>query len=221
MKKVILAALLAAFTSTAFAQLITGKSAAITKGERRTTWVFRAGIAIDDYYGKDVPLATSKVGYDFNIGFNRAIGSLGAYWGMDLGFMTRGYKKTDVYTIDNKYTKVLTQNITRHAFAYSPFNFGWKIPVGDVVQLDPHVGINMSVDFAGSNNFKEKDFTPTNKWDKNINRFDLAMQIGFGVWLFKRLNFDMRYRLGMFPDDDDWEAKAYSQKFVFSVGVGF
>ena len=214
---------MAVFTTTSYAQLLTGKSAAVTREARTTKWVLRAGLAIDSYYGKDLPSTSgSKVGYDFNIGFNKPIGSRGAYWGMDFGFLTRGYKKTDVYSINKgQYTTVLTQNFTRHAFAYSPFNFGWKIPVGKIVALDPHVGINMSVDFAGSNNFNDKDFTPTRKWDEGINRFDLATHFGFGVWFLDRFNVDLRYRVGFFPDDDDWEAKLYSEKFVFSLGVAF
>lgn len=225
MKKIILMAILAAFASTSFAQLLTGKSAAIAKEERRTTWVARLGIAIDDFYGKDATYMGSKVGYDFNIGFNKPIGSRGAYWGMDFGFMTRGYAATSTWNITTtsgkSYSTILTAKHTHHALAYSPFNFGWKIPVGSVVALDPHIGINMSFDYIGNISFDDKSITSKTDWDKNVNRFDLAMQFGFGIWLWNRLNFDMRYRVGMFPMDSDWESKAYSQKFVFSVGVGF
>ena len=221
MKKVILAALMVAFTSTAFAQLITGKSAAIAKEERRTTWAARAGIAVDDWYGKDAEYAGSKVGYDFNIGFNSKMGSKGAYWGMDLGFMSRGTSVTGLWTIDNKYTVAMVSKRTHHAFAWSPFNFGWKIPVGSIVALDPHIGVNLSFDYAGSLSLDDKSLTVKTDWDKNINRFDVATQIGFGVWLWNRLNFDVRYRVGMLPTDKDMESKSYSQKFVFSVGVGF
>ena len=124
------------------AQLVTSRSVATvsTPKESKTTWMFKVGMATNNFVGENWGDSDTKIGYNFGFEFNRTMGKKGAYWGMDFLFGSRGYKYSEgEYDFKHK----------AHNFQWSPFTFGWKVDVANKITIDPHLGVFLAIDYAG------------------------------------------------------------------------
>ena len=103
------------------AQIVSSTSRSI-KSERvrpsETLWYLRGGLDMTGFAGDGAEGLDRKAAYNFALGFQKPIASMGAYWGMDFGLGARGYKVDD--------EKLMANNIQ-----ISPFTFGWKYEVVD------------------------------------------------------------------------------------------
>ena len=197
------------------AQLVTSRSRSMidTPKEDRLMWVLRAGIGSNNFAGEDYEDFDSKFGYTFSIEFNRSIGRRGAYWGMDWGLGSRGYKEEDF-------------KLTAHNVHWSPYIFGWKINIADTkFAIDPHISAYMSVDYAGK--YSEDDwelgiYESEDEWGNSYPDYwplDIGIRVGVGVWYNKRFNLDLMYQRGFFGTDED--ADGGTSNFLVRLGVGF
>lgn len=227
MKKIFSLACAVLLAVSAQAQLVTSRSRSMidTPKEDRTMWVLRVGIGTNKVVGDDYDYdgLGSKFGYTFSIEFNRSMGHRGAYWGMDWGLNSRGYKESDDDI--NYEAKLKAHNVN-----WSPFIFGWKIQIPDTkFSIDPHIGAFLSYDFAGkyvvesngdSENwgiYDDEDIwgNPQDYWG-----LDVGMRVGVGVWYNNRYNLDLMYQRGFFaPDNSDWDGGA--SNFMVRLGIGF
>ena len=231
MKKTILIAALALVGMTATAQIVTSNSTIVTKTEEpkkpsNTRWFVKAGLAFDNLYGDDADDIDSKTGYDFRMGFIKPMGDIGAYWGMDWGIMSRGYNYDEPFRVNHgsyySYEDITAQQ-RMMAIQFTPFTFGWLIPVGDIIEIDPHIGLYFSYDVTGSFDY-DTDYSISNirDWDDDMNMFDVGFNIGVGAWFLKRFNFDISVRTGLMKMFDYSDApEAYQQKIELSLGVAF
>lgn len=203
------------------AQIVSSRSSIVRveKAEKqpsRTQWFMRVGMNFMNMTGEGAEDLKSKMGYDVKFGFAKTMGSAGAYWGMDFGLTSRGFKyEDDYYDEDEKYTA--------HAVQISPFTFGWKINVIDKLSIDPHVGAFLSCDYASIvksddlDNYDWSDFADDAECD--YNRFDAGINVGVGVW-YSRFNLDFSYQHGfvnVFTDMDGFK----SGNFMINLGVAF
>ena len=150
--------------------------------------------------GSDIP---SK--YDKNL-FG---GGAGAYWGMEFGLGSRGFKADEMKCI-------------AHNIQYSPFTFGWKIGVADNLSIDPHLGVFASYDYTS----KMKESGESISWgdfadylEVDYNHFDAGMNIGVGLW-YDRFNLDFTYQRGFIDVFSDLDGIKTSN-FMIRLGIAF
>ena len=215
MKKVlsIVAALLLCVGSSQ-AQIVSSRSS-IVKTEKQvsnTQWFLRGGLNMMNMSGsKDNGWGdqSSKVGYNFMYGFQKPVGSVGTYWGMEFGLGSRGWKESE----DD-----WSQNYMTHNIQVSPFTFGYKYDITDDVAIDAHLGAYVSFDYAGKYKEKEDGEELANfslsDWDE-WKRVDAGMNIGVGIW-YNRFNLDFTYQCGFIKT---WEAN--TSNVLIRLGVAF
>lgn len=249
MKKFLVFASLAALAVSANAQVMTSRTR--VKEKKPTMWYARIGVSLDnlaggndykkeytfDYSGKHSKVTIApQAGMDIDFGFQRGIGKAGLYWGMELGFGTRGgamrseysyhYEdRWDSYTVEGKSKgRLLTWNIK-----YSPFTFGYKYSITDDIKIDAHLGLFLSYDFAGNAKFKYDDDDDEKlslgdlRDEYDFQAFDAGLQLGAGVW-WKRFNFDITWQRGFVPLGSyylDDRHDLYSSNVMFRLGVAF
>lgn len=247
MKKILSFALLLAVAIPSLQAQIMRSTTLGEKQSRKTTWYFRAGLSMNNLTGPAMSEAKkqikeydgegdfsfgTRVGYDFDFGFMKYFGKSNLYWGMELGFGTRGGKYTAKYDYEGEASEdkawVDTYNIK-----YTPFQIGYMFPITDKFKVDAHFGIYASVDFAGK--YKESDGAPHNteeEWDFTDDyvdgqRFDAGIQLGAGVW-YGRFNLNFTWQRGFapyvgdFPFGDSWDDKKFqSSNAILSLGVAF
>lgn len=194
------------------AQIVSSTSRSIkTQRERpsETVWLARVGMNIMNLSGGSAEGLSSKMGYNVNFEFNKPMGEWGAYWGMNFGLGSRGYKVDDVKAI-------------AHNFQYSPFTFGWKIRVTDNIRIDPHIGVYASIDYAG----KIKEDGDSMSWGDmadydgvDYRRYDVGMNSGVGVW-YDRFNLDLCYQCGFVDVYSDYDGIKTSN-FMIRLGIAF
>ena len=121
------------------AQIVSSRSAIVKtqKQASNTQWFLRAGLNIMNLNGDGVE-ADSNIGYNATFGYQKPMGGAGAYWGMEFGLGSRGFKADEMKCI-------------AHNIQYSPFTFGWKIGVADNLSIDPHLGVFASYDYTSMN----------------------------------------------------------------------
>lgn len=97
------------------AQIVSSRSAIVKtqKQASNTQWFLRAGLNIMNLNGDGVE-ADSNIGYNATFGYQKPMGGAGAYWGMEFGLGSRGFKADEMKCI-------------AHNIQYSPFTFGWKL----------------------------------------------------------------------------------------------
>lgn len=154
------------------AQIVSSTSRNI-KTERtpsETEWLIRVGMNMMNFAGDGAEGLDSKMGYNFNIEFNKPIGDAGGYWGMNLRLGSRGFKVEE--------TKCIAHNVQ-----YSPITFGWKIGVADDIKIDPHLGFYVSYDFSS----KMKESGESISWGDfadyasvDYNAYDVGLNAGVG-----------------------------------------
>ena len=197
------------------AQIVSSRSS-IVKTEKQpsnTQGFVRVGMNIMNMVGDGAEGLDSKMGYNVTFGFIKPMGNAGAYWGMDLGLTSRGFK-IEGEDDDIKYIA--------HAVQISPFTFGWKINVADEIAIDPHIGAFVSCDYTSTmkddnNDMDWSDFADLLAVD--YNRYDVGINAGVGVW-YDRFNLDFSYQRGfidVFTDCDGIK----SSNFMIRLGVAF
>lgn len=196
------------------AQIVSSRSSIIRteKKATNTQWYIRGGLNLmnmsgskDDGWGDQ----SSKVGYNFVYGFQKPIGSVGTYWGMDFGLGSRGWKESE----DD-----WSENYMAHNVQVSPFTFGYKYDITDAIAIDAHLGAYVSFDYVGK--YKEEEdgqelanasIGDWNDWK----RVDAGMNIGVGIW-YNRFNLDFTYQRGFIKT---WEAN--TSNVLIRLGVAF
>lgn len=221
----------------AVAQVVTSRTHVKSKSETR--WYVRAGMSINNMSGNNImeaesgdPSYGSKIGGDFDFGFQRNIGKSGLYWGMELGIGSRGFSSEDKESFP-EYRDGYDMSVSMWNIKYSPFTFGYRYSVTDNLKLDGHVGIFLSYDFAHSVSYKDIDYQTGETgddeswpWDDfadetDYKGFDAGMQIGVGAW-WKRFNLDFTYQRGFVPAFCNYNGdNSYSSNFIIRLGYAF
>lgn len=193
------------------AQIVSSRSVGIESPPQRpseTMWYLRGGLNMAGLAGDGADGMDRKAAYNFAVGFQKPITNIGAYWGMDFGLGSRGWKVDEL--------KTMTNNIQ-----VSPFTFGWKYGITDNFYIDGHVGVFASFDYLGKMKYDDESIS-MGDWEDELelewNRFDAGMNIGFGIW-YDRLNFDFTFQRGFVEAATD--SKAYTSNLMLRLGVAF
>lgn len=200
------------------AQIVSSRSA-IVKTEKQpsnTQWYLRGGLNMMKMAGDDNEGMKSKLGYNFMYGFQKTVGTIGTYWGMEFGLGSRGWK---VDESESGYNYKLSQ--MAHNIQVSPFTFGYKYNITDAVALDAHLGAYVSCDYVGKiteeesyEGDSEKSEVKIGDWE-DWKRFDAGMNIGVGIW-YDRFNLDFTYQRGFIKT---WELN--TSNILIRLGVAF
>lgn len=262
MKKLLIlcaAALIGA--SSANADLVRSRTFGKKARKNNTEWIVRVGLSINNAAGsavsevkdmieedkKEVPSSVDfsagfgpRMGGDFSVAFNKPISDKGLYWGMEMGFGSRGAK----YHSKEEYKGSLTEcnkKIQAWNVKYSPITFGYKYAINDNLRLDAHLGAFVSYDFAGSGatkwedadgvyqEFGDSSYKICEGDLEGYQGLDVGLQVGVGVW-FGRFNLDVTYQRGFInafnmARESFWDVKSdaavYSSNVMIRLGVAF
>lgn len=193
------------------AQIVSSSSRSITTERARpseTLWYLRGGLNMAGFAGDGAEGLDRKAAYNFAIGFQKPIASMGAYWGMDFGLGSRGYKVDEI--------KMMTNNLQ-----ISPFTFGWKYEIVDNLYIDGHLGAFLSFDYIGKLKYDDISISMgdwEDELDMDWNRFDAGMGIGFGIW-YDRINLDFTFQRGFIEVAED--ADSYTSNLLLRLGIAF
>lgn len=211
MKKVLLIAALLLLCAGIQAQIVSSRSTSIKTEKSRTTsqWVLRAGLNLMNLAGDGVEGSNSNIGYSVMAGFQKPMGAEGAYWGMEAGLGSRGFKVEELKSI-------------AHNIQFSPFTFGWKFEVADNFKIDTHLGAFASFDYTSKMKMDGEsiswgDFADYEEVD--YNHFDAGLNIGAGVW-YGRYNLDFTYQRGFIDVFTDFDGIKTSN-FLIRLGIAF
>lgn len=197
------------------AQIVSSRSSIVRteKQSSNTQWFVRGGMNLMNLSGDAAEDLKSKMGYNVMLGFTKNLGAQGAYWGMDFGLTSRGFKVEgegdDIKSI-------------AHAVQVSPFTFGWEFDVTDAISIDPHIGAFVSCDYTSKmkgdgEDISWSDFADYSEVD--YNRFDAGLNLGVGVW-YDRFNLDFSYQRGFVDVFTDLDG-VKSSNFMIRLGVAF
>ena len=256
-KILLLAAATFVLSIAAKAQIVSSTSSMTTttrvETESNTRSYVRVGMSLNNIVEKDCDDGTkykdfdSNVGYNLLFGFQKPLGKLGAYYGMEYGLSTRGFKDTD----DDD-----TYSFTCHQIQFSPFNFGWNITcVQDIFQVDPHVGICITFDYIAieknglymdeygqddmdecnnsefeywygkskSEYYEKHNMYESGSWMESYLPFDAKLSFGCGFWFINKINVDFTFQRGFLDMNcwyyEDW--KIISNSCMIRVGYAF
>lgn len=214
MKKVLSIAALLLLCAAMQAQIVSSRSTSIRteKSQATSQWYLKAGVSIMNITGDGAEDTKSNVGYNAMIGFQKPIGANGAYWGMEAGLGSRGFKIDDYDEI-----KCIAHNIQ-----YSPFTFGWKFAVADNLKIDAHLGAFVGYDYtskmkADGESISWGDFADDEEVD--YNHFDAGLNVGAGLW-YGRYNLDFTYQRGFIDIFSDFDG-IKSSNFMIRLGIAF
>ncbi|MDE5786850.1 MAG: PorT family protein, partial [Duncaniella sp.] len=161
-----------------------------------------------------------KVGFDLDFGFTKPIAKSGAYWGMDLGVVTRGGvgKYTEEYRGEVETEK---QTLSTWALKFTPITFGYRYSITDDIKLDGHLGAYALYDFSQKISGDGTD--DTDKDEVFENKYDIGIQVGIGGW-WKNFNLDFSYQHG-FVDfihcTDKYDDAKYLKSSAFVIRLGY
>ncbi len=193
------------------AQIVSSRSVGIESTPQRpseTMWYLRGGLNMTGFAGDGAEGMGRKAAYNFAVGFQKPITNIGAYWGMDFGLGSRGWKIDEL--------KTMTNNLQ-----VSPFTFGWKYGITDDFFIDGHIGGFISFDYLGKMKYDGESIS-MGDWEDELdiewNRFDAGMNIGFGIW-YDRFNLDFTFQRGFVEAATDSEA--YTSNIMLRLGVAF
>ncbi len=193
------------------AQIVSSRSVGIESTPQRpseTMWYLRGGLNMAEFAGDGAEGMGRKAAYNFAVGFQKPITNIGAYWGMDFGLGSRGWKIDEL--------KTMTNNLQ-----VSPFTFGWKYGITDDFFIDGHIGGFISFDYLGKMKYDGESIS-MGDWEDELdiewNRFDAGMNIGFGIW-YDRFNLDFTFQRGFVEAATDSEA--YTSNIMLRLGVAF
>lgn len=214
MKKFFLFAAMAIFAVTANAQIVSSSS---VHSESNNYWFVRAGIGING--ASNIEDSKSKVGYTAEVGHAWMLGTQGAHVDLSLGIASRGVK-SEYNDEDIKATEKLNANNLFLAPA-----FGWKIPVGSNINIDPHAGFYLGYDLGGKLKSEETYDGETEKSEVKIGdldgykKFDAGMRVGAGIWI-SNFNIDFAYKFG-FTKLTDGDKAPKTHSFDITVAYAF
>lgn len=227
MKKLLTLIACAIIAAGAQAQLVTSTSQSITtvKKEKRSMWMVRVGVGTNNIKGDGLEdVVSAKAGYFFGVEYNTH-GRRGGYYGLDFALTSRGYSFDGVTYDYYGGFQDFKYKLAAHAFEFSPLIFGWKIDVGSSrFTIDPHLGLFMSVDYAGKRKGIEID---GKSYDETVGlgdisnywRLDVGLRAGVGVWFDNRYNLDLSYQHGFMGPDDSFDIKC--KAFMVRLGYAF
>lgn len=202
------------------------KNSAFTQrfGRPHTLFAFRAGMSwmkFDNTFGID-----GKRGYNATFGFMDPLRKLSGnfYWGMEFGFVSRGFEKE---------RKDHTESAIAHGFLISPVQFGHLFRISDMLKVDVRLGVYASGDIKGEYRHQKDKYnlngTNQKKQDENNsdndlpdewkwNYFDVGGNAGVGI-VFGKFNLDFNYRYGIQEarKNSDW----YTRSASVRIGVVF
>lgn len=222
MKKALLLAAVLLICTSIQAQIVSSRSVSITQEKKitETQWFLRTGLNMMGLTGDDTEDLDKKTSYNITYGFQKAIGSQGAYWGMEAGLGSRGFKYEEK---DGK--NIYKENLIAHNIQFSPFTFGWKYEIIDNLKLDAHLGAFTSFDYTGKAKLEyngDKESISMGDWEDELyldwKRLDAGINVGFGVW-YSRFNLDFTYQRGFMEVAKD--SDAYASNFMIRLGVTF
>lgn len=201
------------------AQIVSSRSVSIKSAQKQpseTQWFLRGGLNVMKLTGDGAEGTGSKLGYNFVYGFQKSLGTVGTYWGMEFGLGSRGWKSEES---ESGYEYSLSQ--MAHNVQVSPFTFGYKYNITDAVAIDAHLGAYVSFDYLGK--IKEKESYDGESEETSVNigdwedwkRFDAGMNIGVGIW-YDRFNLDFSYQRGFIKT---WESN--TSNVLIRLGVAF
>ncbi len=211
MKKVLSVVALLLLCAGIQAQIVSSRSTSIKTEKSRTAsqWVLKAGLNLMNLSGDGAEGSDSNIGYNVMVGFQNPIGANGAYWGMEAGLGSRGFKADEIKCI-------------AHNIQYSPFTFGWKFAVADNIKIDAHLGAFASYDFTS----KMKEDGESISWgdfadyeEVDYNHFDAGINVGAGLW-YGRYNLDFTYQRGFIDVFTDFDGIKTSN-FLIRLGIAF
>lgn len=214
MKKVFFLAAAILLCTSIRAQIVSSRSVGISSTPSRpseTEWYLRGGLSMMGFKGDGAEGLSKKAGYNVTYGFQKPVGSIGTYWGMEFGLGSRGYKfsESDIET-----------SLVAHNVQISPFTFGWKYGIINDFKVDVHVGAYASGDYTGKAKIKEdgeEESASMSDWE-DWNRFDAGINVGFGVW-YNRFNLDFTFQRGFIETFK--ESKTHTSNFMIRLGVAF
>lgn len=193
------------------AQIVSSRSVGIESTPQRpseTLWYLRGGLNMAGFTGDGADDLDRKAAYSVAIGFQKPITDIGAYWGMDFGLGSRGWKEDEL-------------SMLNHNIQVSPFTFGWKYNVTDKLAIDGHIGAFLSFDYTGKLKWDDESIS-MGDWEDELgwewNRFDAGMNIGFGVW-YDRFNLDFTFQRGFVEGLKDGEI--YTSNIQLRLGIAF
>lgn len=202
------------------AQIVSSRSVSIKPTQKQaseTQWFLRGGLNVMKMTGdSDEGETGSKLGYNFIYGFQKSLGNVGTYWGMEFGLGSRGWKEE----YEDSYEESSLSQIA-HNIQVSPFTFGYKYNITDDIAIDAHLGAYVSFDYLGKikyeysyNGNSEETSESIGDWE-DWKRFDAGMNIGVGLW-YDRFNLDFTYQRGFIKT---WEAN--TSNVLIRLGVAF
>lgn len=212
------------------AQLVSATT--INKKKAPITWYVRAGISFDnaaniksdDDWDEETTFGSS-LGFEAEVGFQKNFAKSDAYWGMELGFGSRGCKENWKDSEDSEEWDKST--VKAYNIKWAPM-IGYKYPINDMIKLDAHFGGFLSYDISHSFKYEEyyhgekEKYSDWDDFDCDWKDFDAGIQVGVGIW-YSRFNFDITYQRGFVGSelyyDDDY--KIYSSNLMLRVGVSF
>ena len=118
------------------AQIVSSRSVSIKSAQKQpseTQWFLRGGLNVMKMTGAED--TGSKLGYNFVYGFQKPLGSIGTYWGMEFGLGSRGWKVEE-----NESDYEYSLSLMAHNVQVSPFTFGYKYNITDALAVDAHLG---------------------------------------------------------------------------------
>lgn len=201
------------------AQIVSSRSVSVRSTPDRPTeiqWFLRGGLNIMGFAGDGADGVDKKMGYSLMYGFQKPVGSIGTYWGMEFGLGSRGFKAEEDRA---------EMNLMAHNIQLSPFTFGWKYGITQAVKVDVHLGAFASVDYMGKAKVAYKGNekkVSMGDWEDDLNmewnRFDAGLNVGFGVW-YDRFNLDFTYQRGFIEAVK--EGENYTNNIMIRLGVAF
>lgn len=222
MKKIFTLLACAAIALGANAQLVTSTSQTVktVQKEKRTAWMVRLGVGTNKLAGEGTDGLGTKAGYFFGVEYNR-YGHRGGYYGFDIALTSRGYKYDEEMSIYGN-TVDYTQKLAAHSFEFTPVIFGWRVNIAQSdFTIDPHLGLFMSVDYAGKLKVESDDESDSASISdlSGYNRLEIGLRVGVGVWFKERYNLDLSWQSGFLGVDDNLDDK--SRAFMVRLGYAF
>lgn len=182
------------------AQIVSSRSVSIKSAQKQpseTQWFLRGGLNVMKMTGDGAEDTGSKLGYNFVYGFQKPLGSVGTYWGMEFGLGSRGWKVEE-----NESDYEYSLSLMAHNVQVSPFTFGYKYNITDALAVDAHLGAYVSCDYVGK--IKEKESYQGDSEETSVNmgdwedwkRVDAGMNIGVGICVIVKTCSDICFTIG-------------------------
>lgn len=196
MKKLFLVAIMAVFTSSAFAQLMTGRSASLAKEESHNWGAFFVEYNPGSFsYSGDLKGVDDQTynGVSLGVASHISLGSIPLYFDYSFGM------QFTFATYENKYSS--KYDIDYFLFSYKmPLGLSYMISIPNTpIDIIPNSGIDLRLNIVGtakqdgetSNLFSKDDMGGK---DNTWNMFQAGMHVGCDVRFWKKLLLGFQYQ---------------------------